>query len=451
MTTVLFADRDGSSLAPLSDVTVPALFPIRSAPALERTLEALFAAGIRTALCVVGPRAFEVERRFGKGIRWGIALEYVRREESESPGDVLRRLEQRLDGDTLVVRGDVGTEGAIGDFVSAVEARNEPVVAAVAAGERARPLGLWRIQPQSLKKVELPREPADAGWKLGKDHAPLEVDVEVRPLDSLAAFWTADRASQQPAVSPRATVASKARLVGGTSVGEEAVVLEGADLSGVTVLPRTVVPAGVRIADAVVAQNRVVDPRSGAVSRLTDLLPPAGARAATPGAGSRLAALVLLVLSIPLWPIALVWSAVANAGHPTRPFRFAGWGPEGRREVKTFRFETGIPLFRDLPLLLSVLSGTLALSGVAPLAPEEEAALAEPWQKVRLEAPPGLLSRSRMVAPPSAPAEVARVVDSFDARRGLPGLVALGLSTLFSARAFTAPKEWNPDQLPDQA
>ena len=450
MTTVLFADRDGSSLAPLSDVTVPALFPIRSAPALERTLEDLVSSGIRTALCVVGPRAGEVERRFGKGIRWGIALEYVRREESESPGDVLRRLEQRLDGETLVVRGDVGAEGAIAEFVSAVESRKEPVVAAVASGDRTRPLGLWRIEPQALKKVELPREPADPGWALAKDHVPVALDVEARPLDSLAAFWRADRGSEASSVSPRATVAPRSRLKGGTSVAEEAVVLDGAELSGVTVLPRTVVPSGVTLADAVVTQNRVVDPATGAVTRLTDLLPPAAGKSPAPGVGSRLAALVLLVLSIPLWPIALVWSAIANAGHPTRPYRFAGWSPEGRREVRTFRFETGIPLFRDLPLLLALLSGTLALGGVAPLAPEEEAAPSEPWGKVRLEAPPGLLARSRMVAPPAAPPEVARVVDAFDARRGLPGLVTLGLSTLFSARAFSAPKAWNPDQLPDQ-
>ena len=110
MTTVLLADRDGHALGPLAEKTVPALLPLRGAPILERALESLVSAGIRSALVVVGPRALEVEKRFGKGIRWGIALEYVRREEDESTGAVLRRLEHRLDGDTFVLRGDAAVE-----------------------------------------------------------------------------------------------------------------------------------------------------------------------------------------------------------------------------------------------------------------------------------------------------------------------------------------------------
>ncbi len=78
MTTVLFADRDGASFGPLGARTVPALLPLGGIPVLERALEALVRAGRRSALLVVGPRAGEIERRFGKGIRWGIALEIVR-------------------------------------------------------------------------------------------------------------------------------------------------------------------------------------------------------------------------------------------------------------------------------------------------------------------------------------------------------------------------------------
>jgi hypothetical protein len=125
--------------------------------------------------------------------------------------------------------------------------------------------------------------------------------------------------------------------------------------------------------------------------------------------------------------------------------------PGTREPIQTFRFETAIPVFRDLPLLLSVLRGSLALTGVAPLPPEEEANASAPWTAARSEAPVGLLARSRMVVPASAPLEVARVIDAFDSRSGCRGLVALGLATLFSARAWTAPRGWNPDGLPDEA
>ena len=68
MTTVLLADRDGTAFGPLASRVVPALLPLAGVPLLERALEALVAAGRRSALLVVGPRAGEVERRFGKGI-----------------------------------------------------------------------------------------------------------------------------------------------------------------------------------------------------------------------------------------------------------------------------------------------------------------------------------------------------------------------------------------------
>ncbi len=447
MTTVLLADRDGHALGPLADKTVPSLLPLRGAPILERALESLVSAGVRSALVVVGPRAVEIEKRFGKGIRWGIALEYVRREEEETTGAVLRRLEHRLDGDTFVLRGDAGVEGAFGEFLERAGRRSEAVVAGV-SGERL--LGLWRIRPEALKKADLPRDPADADWTLDRGHTPLDVGLDVAPIEGLARWSALERAEGKPVLSPRAIVAASAKLSGGTTVAEEAVVLGKAVLEGVSILPRTVIPEGVSLSGVAVAQNLVIDPATGATSLLTDLLPgPRAPRAA--GLGSRLAGLGLFLLSLPLWPVALVWSLVANAGHARRPFAFAGNGatPGEREAVRTFRFETAIPVFRDLPLLLSVLRGSLALTGVAPLPPEEESMTNAPWTAARREAPVGLLARSRMVVPGSAPVEVARVVDAFDSRNGCRGLVSLGLATFFSVRAWTAPKGWNPDGLPD--
>jgi CTP:molybdopterin cytidylyltransferase MocA len=448
MTTVLLADRDGRALGPLAEKTVPALLPLRGAPILERALEALVSAGIRSALVVVGPRGAEIERRFGKGIRWGIALEYVRREEEETTGAVLRRVEHRLDGDSLVLRGDAGVEEAFGEFARRAARRSEAVVSAV-SGERL--LGIWRIHPEALKKAELPRDPADAGWALESGHAPLDVGLDVAPLDGFRRWFELDRGDGKPVLSPRAIVAGGAKLSGGTTVAEEAVVLGKASLDGVSVLPRTVVPQGIALAGVAVSQNLVVDAASGATTLLTDLLPAPGAPRGA-GLGSRLAGLALFLVSLPLWPVAFVWSFVANAGHATHPFSFGGNGatPGTRETVRTFRFETAIPVFRDLPLVLAVLQGSLALAGVAPLAPEEEANATEPWTAACHEAPVGLLARSRMVVPASAPSEVARVVDAFDARNGCKGLVSLGLATFFSARAWTAQRGWNPDQLPEE-
>ena len=442
MTTVVFADRDGAALGPLGERIVPALLPVRGLPVLERMLTALVAAGVRDALLVVGPRGSEIEKRFGKGIRWGIALEYVRREEGESPGDVLRRLEHRLDGETIVLRGDVGAEGAVGEFLREVEERRGPIVAGVAGG---KPAGFWRLLPGALKKKDLPREPASPDWVLDRDHVALPLSTSFVLLDSVAAYRAADR-GERTAISPRAEVESGATLAAGSTVGEESLVFAGAVLKDVAVLPRTVIPSGVSLENAVVTGNLVVDGTTGSVSLLSDRLPPAGGARFSSGNG---AAALLFVLSLPLWPVAFLWSLVANAGHATRAATLAGNGPSGRVPFTTFRFETAIPVLRDLPLLLAVLSGKLALAGVTPLAPAEEAALAEPWEKVRLEAPAGLLSLVRLAVPAAVPAEVTRLVDAFEARRPTP-LLSRALRVLFTSRAWTAPRVWNPDQLPEE-
>ncbi len=459
MTTVLFADRDGAAFGPLGARIVPALLPLAGVPVLEHALEALVRAGRRSALLVVGPGAPEIERRFGKGIRWGIALEIVRREDGETTGDVLRRLEPRLDGETVVVRGDVGVHAALGEFLRKVDDARGPIVAGLLGG---RPAGLWRLLPGALKKKDFPREPGAAEWTADADHAAISLLTEGPILlVDVASYHRADRAaagasspSGAAALSDRATVDGAAELQAGTTVAEEAVVLSGARLSAVSVLPRTAIPPGLALENAVVSGNLVVEASTGATSLLTDRLPAAAGSAGTNASSSTNRGLgaVALALSFPLWPVAAIWSAIANAGHARRPVTLSGNAPGGgggRTAFSTFQFETAVPVLRDLPLLLAVVSGRLALSGVTPLTPAEEAGLREPWEKVRNEAPVGVLSLARLAAPASAPPEVARLVDSFWARTRTP-LLGRALSAFFSARAWTASRSWNPDLLREE-
>src|SRR5664280_2418905 len=188
MTTVLFADRDGASFGPLGARTVPALLPLGGIPALERALEALVRAGRRSALLVVGERAGEIERRFGKGIRWGIALEIVRRE-----------------GETFIVRGDVGQHAVIGEFFARLDEARGPVVAGLLGD---RPAGLWRLLPGALKKKDFPVEPGAAEWVKDPDFASLALSEGSILLADVASYYKADRmaAGTAPAISERSMV-----------------------------------------------------------------------------------------------------------------------------------------------------------------------------------------------------------------------------------------------------
>ena len=354
MTTVLLADRDGAAFGPLAPRVVPALLPLAGVPLLERALEALVAAGRRSALLVVGPRAGEVERRFGKGIRWGIALEIVRREDGESAGDVLRRLEHRLDGETIVVRGDIGVHAAIGEFLAqgggrarpgrrgddrrparrhvAPPARRPQEEGLPARARRARVDARSGLRGAAARGRARPRRlrrglPARGRRPRERTHGVLRARARRRRRDARG-LDDGRRGSRRPlGRAPRRTRAS---------------------------CRRSAIPPGVTLENAVVSGNLVVDAATGGASLLTDQLP---AAAGTHGSGRALG-VAALALSLPLWPVAAAWSAIANAGHATGPVTLAGNAPGGgRAPFTTFRFETAVPVLRDLPLLLAVVSG----------------------------------------------------------------------------------------------
>ena len=92
MQALLFADRPGQALLPLTERTCAALLPVVGKPLVVFALEDLAFARIREALVVVSPHADLVERELGDGARWGMRLEYVLARQGESPAHVVRKL-----------------------------------------------------------------------------------------------------------------------------------------------------------------------------------------------------------------------------------------------------------------------------------------------------------------------------------------------------------------------
>jgi hypothetical protein len=104
---VLFADRLGAELAPLTERTSVALLPVAGKPMIEHALESLAKAGIRRILVVVSPFADEIQRVIGDGTRWGLRLTYTLTRGEEDPTAVVDRLGTRLDGSIVALRGDL--------------------------------------------------------------------------------------------------------------------------------------------------------------------------------------------------------------------------------------------------------------------------------------------------------------------------------------------------------
>jgi lipopolysaccharide/colanic/teichoic acid biosynthesis glycosyltransferase len=73
-------------------------------------------------------------------------------------------------------------------------------------------------------------------------------------------------------------------------------------------------------------------------------------------------------------------------------------------------------VLRNLPHLLAVVRGDLRLVGVAPLTPEQSATRTEDWQRVRDQAPVGLLGPTQLNLPEDAPLEERLLSDAFYAK-----------------------------------
>jgi hypothetical protein len=104
-------------------------------------------------------------------------------------------------------------------------------------------------------------------------------------------------------------------------------------------------------------------------------------------------------------------------------------------------WNTPIPVLRHLPWLLAIVKGDLRLVGVAPLSPEESQSRTEEWERVRDQAPVGLLGPTQLNLSRDAPLEERLLSDAFFAREQSMGknmrYLWQGLKSLFSGDAWS--------------
>jgi NDP-sugar pyrophosphorylase family protein len=488
MRALVFADRQGVELAPLTENLPVALLPVAGKEVLVHCIEDLVGAGIRELVLVVSAHADRIEAALGDGRRWGAHFRFILSRGEEDPAEIWRRLSLGDAEPLLVLRGDVLRPPAVASFLDLAQGRAGLAVMGIMGDPRGSLIllraGAGAAEPRlgALRWVA-PRPPAEAEC-LG-----LGV-VDLNPLTDIADYHRANRdvvagrfpgiplpgrevalglsVGRRARVSPKSLkqgvafvgansrVHPEAELVGEVVIGDDVVVDRGATIRDSVILPKTYVGELVEVANAVVASNLLVRVDTGAVLRISDafLL----ANLATGGRGGglahwlhRLAGAVLFVLSLPLWPLAALMAVREGGGGPLLENReFEGDrrdhpGDEAgvRRQVVLRNWRTGVPVLRRLPWLLAVVRGDLRLVGVSPLTPAQSAARDEDWQFVRDAAPVGLLGPTQLNVPADAPIEERLLSDAFYARqrswgRDL-GVLWQGLRLLFSAEVWRRP------------
>jgi len=476
MQAVVFADRLGQELAPLTDQTCTALLPILGRPVIEYAIEALARIGMPEIMLVLPPGGEAARQVLGTGERWGVRLNYALSLGEEAPTEFLQR--QRLDAEILALRGDVLHVATVKPFLEmAGTLPDTAVYGRLTDGSIA--LCLSRREDYSLF--------APLGWcaPAGGLNLPSVVltEASVALLDSLRAYHRANldaAAGRLPGlrtpgralalglsvgrgtkISPQSLkqgmafvgtgcrVHPTAELLQDVVIANHVVIDRYATLRACVVMPDTYVGELVDAHNAILCANSLIRVDTGAVLRTTDIFlltefKQRKARLAAPL--NRLAGLFLLLGSMPLWPLALLAALMQQPGTLLEVTPRRGnlsqpvAGAAQRRLFNAWEWTTAVPILRYLPWLFAVVAGHLRIVGSYPLTPEQAAARTEDWELLGERAPAGLIGPVPLLLPRTAPIRMRLLSDAFYAcQRRLwrdLGYCWQGLKALCSSRAW---------------
>jgi hypothetical protein len=483
MQAVILADRKGQELLPLCDENCPALLPLANRPVLQYCIEDLSHAGIDDILLVVADHAERIKDAIGDGTYWGVRIRYLSSRGEEPPEQLLERFGSLLKPPFVSLRGDIFRAPSCSEFLNRASAVQAPVISARFKGRNA---GMCLISDRSasLSVLSWPLSPDDCTDTL------MDLDVEHPALlDSLTDFHRAalrllespppgiDLPGLQPQpglfvdrlakVNPRShlsgramvgehcSINSDAELCGPCIIGSDCLLESGVLVHNSVVLPGTYVGENLQVENAIVSGDKLIRIDRGVTMQVPDPTLLSEIDREFSGSMSHwpefVAAAGLLLLSLPLWPLAFLLSIFQDQRQPLRRHTLVsnrfGIDIEGRHRltVEAWRFSTRVPLLRNLPLLWLVLRGHLRLFGSTPLTPQLLYRPASVWDRRREIPAGGLLGPALLLLPTDAPEEEIRLTEvEFVNERSttrLLGNLVRAVTLLFDARS------WQPAQL----
>ena len=485
MRALVYADRMGSELAPLTEKSSLPLLPVAGKEVLIYSIEELVAAGVRDLVVVSSSHGEQTAvSTLGDGRRWGAQIRYVLSRGEEAPSALWQRLHLADAEAVVALRGDILRSPVAAEFL--LKAQDQTGSVTFCAGTEDPRGSLFLVRPGCPRSGELvdclqwhdphplpadvPRCSVDAGSLNLLQDLPAfhraNLDIVAGRFSGLGVdgrsvalgLFAGRRAQVFPGslkqgvayIGANSRVHPEAELLGEVVIGDEVVVDRAATLRDCVILPRTYVGELVEVANAIVASNRLIRVDTGASLLISDafLLGNLGGSGGRPlsSVWDRLVGGLLLLLSLPLWIVAPAAALLSGAGALMGSRELIGNRANnnpGNLIDGCFvarHWNTDVPVLRNLPSLLAVLSGDLRLVGVTPLTPEQSAERTEEWQRVRDRAPVGLFGPTQLNLPADAPLEECLLSDAFYAReqswRKDMGFLLRALIMLFSQEGW---------------
>jgi UDP-N-acetylglucosamine diphosphorylase/glucosamine-1-phosphate N-acetyltransferase len=104
---VILAAGEGQRMRPLTATRPKVMLPVAGIPILEHLLSEVKAAGITEFVFVVGYCDKQVRSYFGDGEKWGVKIDYAEQRKQLGTSDAIRMVSGVVDGNFLVINGDV--------------------------------------------------------------------------------------------------------------------------------------------------------------------------------------------------------------------------------------------------------------------------------------------------------------------------------------------------------
>lgn len=494
MQAIIFADRHGRELDPLCETHLPTLMLLANRPLIEYTLDDLANTGIKEVFIVTNC-ARQLESDYGNGEMWGMRMHYLLSRGEESPSQIISRNRNLLSTPFIALRGDILRSPCCQEFVREMKIQDNStsVTALQLAGKDA---GVLLVQqwPEKYEQFETLAWPPDDSMQLS---AKLSLKHgRVAYLDSFNSYYDAcintlegDFALQKPVVleieqglhvglnteislacynngtvlvGEQSHISPRAQLIGPVSIGPQCFVESGACIKNSVILPGSYIGSGLQVENAIVSGHNLIRVDSNIAIKINDpeilsfidheldsillKLP------------EQLLGTLLLLVSLPLWPLALILSLLNNTAEPWRKAVLlsnridTNSQKKERLHVVTIKLATGVPLLQSLPMLWLVVRGDLKLFGSTPLMVNDISATSEEsltpvWDLRRQHRSSGLIGPAQLYLSAATTEEELRINEStFNFQSG-PGIMLSRLlksiALLFTSRAWLRNNECN--------
>ncbi len=439
MKALVLADRLGKELLPLTKKACVALLPIAGKPVLEYAIESLINSGISDITFVISADAENVEKTFGAGARWGVRFNYILSRGEEHPYDIIQRINNTEE--YLVLRGDILSNEIISKTCNKDTPKSELDDFCWIKEKYLNKLDSLKSFHQTnldviagkFDKLIIPGRELALGLKIGR-----KSQISPQSLKQGIAF-----------VGSNCRVHPQAELLDQVVISDNVIIDRAATIESSVILPNTYIGEFVEIKNAIVWSNDLIRVDIDTTLHISDTFLLADLDTQTISKSiaqpvNRLLGLLLIILSLPLWLLAVIASNKKNILKKNKlegnRLQFDDFGNRKRKVFTAWTWNTSIPILRYLPYLWSILTGDLRVVGVIPLTPTESEQRVEDWARVRDEAPIGLIGPSQLNLPTNVPIEEKLMSDAFYARQRSTAkdisYLWQGLGALFSRKAW---------------